>query len=83
MSFLRSVCKRKKTRVLGVAEVLPRSPFGNSPATRVRRFIVLFKSSTLFDVRSRTRCSAGRSKTVRPSGMLVSIHVASLGAVLR
>lgn len=56
--------------------------FGRSPATLVRRFICVLSVWLMFEVRKRLRLYLGRPKTVSPSGMAVSIHALSLGALL-
>ena len=54
---------------------------GEHVATRVRRLISRFSRSRVLLVRSRRRCSAGKSKTVSPSGTLDLQPGSQLGAV--
>ena len=56
--------------------------FGKSPTTLVLRLMQLLRVSHMFDVLSRFLRLLARLKTVKPSGRLSSIHVASFGAVL-
>ena len=57
------------------------SGLGKMAATRVRRRICLLRASQRLEVRRRLRMGSGKAKTVKASGRLFSIQVASWGAL--